>query len=104
MAGGSADKGVSTISDGNEAVWGVWSGGRDGFLVAAMLSDGDYLAVLLQNEWRDCRSNQIDSSDGHKEDMNRAVKEEREERRDGSGKSVLFLEANTLVQRETGSR
>jgi hypothetical protein len=36
--------------------------------------------------------------------MNRAVKEEREERRDGSGKSVLFLEANTLVQRETGSR
>jgi hypothetical protein len=35
--------------------------------------------------------------------MNRAVKEEREER-DDSGKTVLFLEANTLVQRETGSR
>lgn len=49
MAGGRADKGVSTISEGNEAVCGVWSGGRDGFLVVAMLRRAR-TAILQQNE------------------------------------------------------
>lgn len=29
-----ADRGVSTISDGNEAVFGVWRGGSTGFMTA----------------------------------------------------------------------
>ena len=29
-----ADRGVSTISDGNEAVFGVWRGGSTGFVIA----------------------------------------------------------------------
>ena len=87
-----ADRGVSTISDGNEAVFGVWRGGSTGFLIAEGILSTTTSESKTQPEAKSS------DNDDDLSNLQRRRKGEPRREKPGSGRGWLyyFWEGDTM--------